>query len=348
MARHRVSVMVPSLLHPEIGARNGRLPSAPVFARLARAYNQVSTRQRKLILMKWQDFRHMENGAGASVFVWPFYFRTGENVTAISIQLGVTRTDFAFSTPIPRVVVNVLDTSLVLVSSKQFNYVGSASGTVIGPDDVHFLGFVVDGLAPNTEYVSGFSCEGGLRLAYAMVEEKREREADDSVSVICNPSLYVREGPIAAAHLADLANAGKLLWRHNASHLLSWCPNYVSDLPAPDVPNINSTSYVDLIANSAAVLINTPNRGTLQRPNAIPVKMAVRYRLVGSGTADFRLFDGTNSIQILAAPSTGTATWITGTGTMSGAAATWRMQARVSVGTITVRIMGWSLFQFES
>lgn len=351
MAKHDVSRMVPSLFHPELAARNGRLPNAAIFARLARTYNQLATVQRKLIFLKSQDWRNMESPVSSPTTVWSFYFRTGENVSAVVCRAGVTKTTSIFPGIPSQIIVDVYrasdDVRMNIDSEGSIRFGGTTSGSIIGPDNVSHHSFVISGLAPNTEYYSETRCLFGGRLAYLSVAERRNRNADDSISVVCNPALFVREGPITAAQLADLANAAKLLWRHNASHLFSWCSNYAEDTVADPVSF--ATIYTDLITANAAMNVEATGRGTLQRPNAIPVKMAVKARrTAGAGTADFRLTNGIQSIDILGAAITSTAAWFTGTGTLIGSPSTYQMQHRVSVNTTTVRTMAWSLFQFEA
>lgn len=349
MAKHHVSRMVPALLHPEIAARNGRLPTAAQFYRVAGSYNQIACRQKKLILCATQNLASMVSGPTADA--WHHYWRTGENFAGMRYLVGLTLSDAApGSPPVASVIVNRVSDGAQVINY-DFYFKGVTTGTSIAAGEIHhvdlpFSAATMD-LDPNTEYRGQILASNGVRVCYMTVVESITRYADDTIAVIVNPARFVREGPVLASQFVDLKNAANQLWRHNASHLFSWVPRYFDQDAAN--PATASTTFTDLIANSAAAYIDTTNRGTLQRPNAIPVKMAVRARrTAGTGTADFRLFDGTNSIQISAAAIASTSAWFTGTGTMSGTPATWRMQHRTSVGTTTVQTSAWSLFQFEA
>lgn len=351
MAKHHVSRQLPSLFHPEIAARNGRIPTAGGFRRFAEAYNAVATRQRKLLICKSQDLRHMISPPSSPAVVWSFYFRTGENVTSIDAYVGLTATESIFPGIPAQVIVDVYrasdDVRMNIGNEGSLVYDSTVTGDILGADVVSHNMTRITGLAQDTEYYCETRCLFGARLAYLTAVETPVREADDQVLVICNPGRYGRGAPIKRLAIEELATAARELWRHNASQLFAWCSNYQEDTASD--PSTSSTSFTDLIADSSAMRIETTMRGTLQRPNAIPVKMAVKARrTAGSGTADFRIFDGTNSIQISAAAITSTKDWFTTTGTLSGTPATWRMQHRVSVGTTTVRTMAWSLFQWEA
>jgi hypothetical protein len=356
MAKHNVSRSIPSLFHPENSARNGRLPNAAIPARIARAYNQIATQQRKLIFCKSQSLRAMEDFAGGiDDPIWPFYFRTGENVDAIEAQVGVTQTGNAGSGPATGLLLLTrISTSTIINLTNgegRVTYAGDVTpGAAIGCSDIAHVTVRINGLVANEEYAGAWLATNGLRLAYMSVAEVAKPIADDSVAVICNPSLFVREGPIYAAQFADLQQAANRLWKHNASHLLSWCVNY--EIGGGGDAITNSTSYVDVIPNNAEIFINTINRGTLSRPNSIPVRMAVyATRSGGAGTtADFRLFDGTNSIEILNATITASPvfSWVSGSGVMSGTPANWRMQMRTDNAGTQIRVGAWSLFQWEA
>ena len=186
-------------------------------------------------------------------------------------------------------------------------------------------------------------------MPYAAVHEGWNVLADDSVTGVCNPSKFHVEGPIHDEHAADLTDAANKLWRHNGAHLMSWCCKYhQSDA---GVPTTSSTSYADLIINNAGHYLQTQYHSTRRRTGAsgVPVEMAVLcIRTAGAGTADFRLTDGTNNIDITGAAVGGSLQWFTTTTNISDTPATWKMQHRVSVGTTSIRTPAWSVWEYEA
>jgi len=225
----------------------------------------------------------------------------------------------------------------------------SRSAGALNPSEVIFRSIRIDGLSPNTRYHARFEVFDAMVMTSATVHEGWQTTADDTVTGVCNPDKFHVEGPIYDEHAQDLTEANNKLWRHNGATLMSWTCDYNED--DSSVPRTTSTSYVDLIAESAGFYLNTQYRSTRRRTGSagVPVEFAIRAaRLSGAGTADFRLTDGTNNIDLTGVAISGTTTWFTGTATMSDTPATWRMQHRVSVGTTDLRTSGWAVWQYET
>jgi hypothetical protein len=227
-------------------------------------------------------------------------------------------------------------------------YSQTRSAGALGPNEVARMTLVASGLSPNTLYHARFEVDDACYLTHVDVHEAQVRHADDTVAGVCSPDKFHVEGPIYDEHAFDFREANNLLWRHNAAPLLSHtCDGFASHAA---VPTTSSTSYVNLIATGVAARLQTQYHGTRRRPSAIPVEMAV-LAIHSAGvlpTADFRLTDGTNNIDIAGAVISGSLGWFMTTGTISDTPADWEMQHRVSAATGTVRTVAWFVWPYEA
>ncbi|HMG21727.1 MAG TPA: hypothetical protein VK607_10435 [Kofleriaceae bacterium] len=355
MSKHDVSRNIPGMLQSNNLARNRKLISAGLMARLARGYNSIATKQRKLIICKSQDWRFLQSTSGfssSSGFAWPFFFRTSDGVTQIDIHLALAASDLP-GTSVPTVSIQVVQASAPgTLHENRFSYAPNDAGVTIGASDVVFKLLRMPNLLPNTEYTGIVRFTNGARVASMTIHETMDRYADDSVAVITNPTSFVNEGPIMRADQVDLNVAAVNLWRHNAGHLLSWTPNY--SVETAYAPTIASSAFQEILGTGGPTqIINNVNRGSLQRPAAIPCRMAVRPVISGgSQSMDFRLrgpggatFGFTATVDGF---DNGTPLWpwVVANVTMPNAFGSWAMEA--DTGGRATTFTGWSLYQWEA
>lgn len=347
MTKHVVYHPPGSTVSDDFDAGIDATPSPTAMQRLAQGFNYISVVQKKQILFRAQNHRSL--AGGGNDIVWPIYFRTGEGTLGIVVRCGVTRKAGGAATP-PFLNYDVKLPPNTAVVSKSLYFDGGTGSGVAVPEQIARKAIYLQGLSPNTEYIGEAKCTDGLTLAWMSVTEYREQHADDDLAGVCSPAKFANEADILDEHLEDLIEANNLLWRHNGSHLLMWTCDYADRASSPWV---SSTSYVNILdaTKDPAVRLVTDYHSTRRRTGSagVPVKMAVRARRVaGTGTADFRLTNGTQNIDIAgAAIATGEA-WFTATANIPDSAADWKMQSKVSVGTTTVEISAWSLFEYEA
>jgi len=350
MSLHDVTRNIPGVFQPTHMARNRLLPQAGQFARIARAYNAIASRQKKLILCKSQCLTALQDAPEASGFAWPFYFRTSEASTQLEIYLGLASSNLDLDVPVVSVTIQRVGAPGTFTKSFSFNR--RSTGISIGPGDIARKGIRIDGLLPNTEYTGILRYTEGARIVFATVYETMKRVADDSISVITNPTEFVNGGPIKARHFVDLNTAAVKLWRHSAAHIFSWTSNY-SVAPIYN-PTVATTGYGPLFgAGGPKAMLNLLRRGTLSRPNAIPARMAV-YAVMSGGTQDvgFRIradsgqtADFTAEVQGFD-PGTPGWPWVAGDITLPGVQSPWTLE--LDTGGRAVTVCGWSIFQWEA
>lgn len=353
---HDVTRTIPGLFQPTHMAKNRKLVTAGLMARIARAYNAIAMKQRKLILCKSQDWRFLQSTTGfssTSGFAWPFFFRTGEAVTAIICRIGLTASDLP-GAAVPTVAIQVAQASSPgTLHESRFSYAPQDAGVTIGGSDAVHKNLSISGLLPNTEYHGIVRFTNGARLTHLTVHEAMSRVADSDNLGITNPTAFVNEGPIMRRDHVDLNFAAVNLWRHQAAHLLSWTSNY--SVESTLCPQIASTGFQEILGTGGPrMFINCINRGTLQRPQAIPCRMAVRAEMSGgTQSMDFRLrsFGGAIIGPFTATvsgfdPGTPGWPWVVGDVVMPEVESTWAMEADTG-GRLTT-FSGWSLFQWEA
>lgn len=351
MPKHIVISNPVTQVHPEIFAVNDGTPSPTGMSKVASAFNYVSCRQKKVILVRAQSHISADNSSAINT-CWPHYFRTGENTSSLVIRMGVTLSDGSVSASDISYSLRVFstgDSSDTLVAGFTHQTHGQMSAGALSPSDVFRRSFHIDGLSPNTEYHGRFGMTNSARIVYATIHEAWEMVADDSVNAVCNPDVYQAEGPIYDAHALDLTRASNALWRHNGAPYIGWTPSFNSSA----APSTTSAVFADLMPNSRGQYVNTQYHSTRRRTGSagVPVKMGVKTFFVGSScNAEFRLTDGTNNIDItgVTVPSATNERWFTTTATISDTPATWRMQARRTSGTGEVAVCGWALFPYEA
>jgi hypothetical protein len=350
MSKHIVLPHVPPLIDNERFNMNGNVPSAPVMKRLAETFNYVSGKCKKQFFLKSQALFEVATPDPAQV-IFRGRFRTGHNTTAVRVVLGLAPTDYAFSTS-PYVQLVVKDTVPATVTVTPDKWYLTASTTAAAepvPDQIYYAHSICTGFAANTEYTFSYEVYG-VRVLFASMTECDKHYADDSVTAVCDPGEFVAEGPIYDSHIADLVEANNELWQHNGAHLISWCPNWYDDT----WPALTATSYTNVINNSSTTVTaatpgwnlwtqyhNTVNRTT------VPVKLCVLVeRVSGTGTFDYRLTDGTNTLGATGASGAGEQ-WLTTTGTVPAQAGTkWDLHAKVSAGSWRIKAV--SLYEWES
>lgn len=342
MSFHSVGSQCPALMHPERHARNGQLPIASGYHRLAEMINYLACRQRKTVIARARNLEITGGAVGADEF-WSYFFRTGENVVSLQVAIGLTRTDYAFSSP-PSVGLKIVNFATgVIADVIDVSFAGGGgAGTDIAAGEIIHGAFHLDNLLPNTEYWVLNTTQGGALPVYLTVHESQYALANDSQPVVADPSEMIADGPIDAATLEKMASSLDTLWRHNTAQLLTWTEHFGT----ASCPVISATSYADVLVSNVGHYLPLANRGRLTS-STVPVKMAVQaLRLTGTGSLDVRLFDGTNQIAVTGITSGGGGSFYTAAGTLPAADATYEIQAMVTSGTF--RLSSVCLFQYET
>lgn len=335
MTLHLMGQSLPALMHPERFGRNGRLPEASCFQRLAYGYDFLACRAKKMVFLRPQNFRLRLTASSSSIRVWPFAFRTGVNTTSLDVIAGLTKTDFAAASP-PTVTFNCRQLSDdASVDTAVITYHAITAGLTISPADITHKRVHLEGLVPDTEYWLDITCAQGMALAFLMVHETQVRHADDTEFGVCNPSPFVTETPILTDHIQDLVDASN---RVQGEQLLSFSCDYEESNTA--VPTTSATSYGNLLGSTCAqAYLATQYRDRYMAGGVIPVKIAVRAkRTAGTGTGSVRIYDGTNELAITGMAIGSSFAWFTATGEISATPASWDLQALVSVGTTTMAV----------
>jgi hypothetical protein len=347
--KHATSWLLPSLTHPERHARNGQRASAAAFNRIASGYNFIACAQRKLVICRTQRLQAYATASAGRI--WPFYFRTGIGTDSLVVYVGVSQTATSHSSA-PKLQLDVIRSSDDVIvntgSDGVLEFEGTVSATLSNPNDISHKRLIIRGLAPETEYHCYPATTNGMKVHYLMAHEAISKVADDTVAGIARPSRFVVEAPIEDIDVSDLNDAGNRHWSGSGSQLLSWAPD--NDL-GNSAPDISSNTYVNILSATngwtPVQRMQTQYHGTALRPNTIPVKLAVRaLRSAGTGTGSFRLWDGTNAIE-LTMDLTGTSQWFKLETVISGTPADWEMQCKANAAGGSVQIFAVSLFEYE-
>lgn len=359
--KHRVSPIVPTPIDDERFSRNGKVPDVALFSRVSNTFNFIACAQKKQVFLRTQLLDAAASGASAADIIWPNYFHTGEATSALRIHAGIALTSYGYtmSSP-PELGIVIKNSSGTTVVSKFWKQTGRSAGGTVVASEIHHLVDVIEGLSANTSYFHEIQITNGMRLVYLSITEESSKYADDSLTGICDPSVYVAEAPIYDAHVAELVTTNNALWRHNGAHLLSWCGDYDEDGAPLTSAFTAPTSYTNVIDGGTATSVTTGTSGfrlftqyhtTYNRSTYVPAKLAVKAaRTSGAGTLDVRLTDGTNSVAITGISGTVSPQgWSTGTVNMPVQAGTkWDIQAKVSAGGTVYRIQAVSLFEYEA
>lgn len=353
MTVHFVPQRPNAILHTEAytggaGAGPG-LASPSAFQRLADAMNYISCRQKKLVFWRAQNFRAISGGSSAAIYAWPYFFRTGENTTAIDVRLGVVVTPFASASP-PRVDISVKPGASggSAVGTATITYDGGSAGSTVSASEVSHKRVKITGLSADTEYRVENQVTQGACLAYMVVTESKSY-GDDSVAGVCGVGKYQAQGPIYDEHIADLVDANNRLWKHNGAHLFSWAGDYeVGNVVG--CPQITTgTTYADVTARDIYIATLYHNTRRRSGATAVPCRFAIQAeRFAGAGTLSVRLSDGTNNIEVTGLGAGGVTSWTVASGNLPAQLANYRLQAKHSDGTTTHRLYGVSLFPYEA
>lgn len=352
MSKHHIPINPVGTIHPEYVAPNNATVSPSGMAKIAQAFSYTACLQKKVILVRAQDHLNLSS-AGTNFVVWPHYFRTGENTSVVVARVGIAGVDSGTHSSVTYKVRvfsagDISDTLVGEVTHDNGHIVGSSCA----PNDVSRRLCRVTGLSPNTEYHGYFSMStpgigvGNALLTYAVVHEELTSRSDDTLTGVCSPDKYHAEAPIYDLEAQDLTDANNKLWRHNGAPYIGWAADYDTS----SGPTTTSAVFADLQANSAGHYIDSTYDCTRNR-TTVPVKMGVKaFRDTNTATADFRLTDGTNNVDITGCvcPTAANEKWFTTTATIPAGTGTWRMQARRTAGTGTITVCGWALFPYES
>ena len=354
MGNHPVTTEAVPPIHTERFGNNNMAPSSMALRMIANKLNQVASRQKRQILCMAQNLNDVKVGSSGAIIAWPTYFRTGENHESLRVLAGGIATDFAASS-VPEVLLSIKTatyTSTGISGSIKFNGRGAVATS---PDGIVHSGVTISGLSSNTEYMIEMQCTNGARLAYMNITEHVDFAADDATAGVCNPGVFLNEGPIYSSHMQDIIDSANSLWRHNAAQLVGWVTTFEdASVSGTGKPKINGTTYTNIVdGTSTSVSANTPGfklyttyGGTSQRTNAIPVKLAVRS--IRGSVDKVRFTDGTNSIEIDYAGATKYNGWAVTTGTIPAQTGTkWDLQVKAT-GAVDAYLDAAFLWQYEA
>lgn len=286
--------MFPSPLPEDRFAQNGDIPSTSALRRVARAYNFVSTHQRKLVFAKAYHTQSTPVGALASVRNNHFIFRTGENVDSVAVMVGLAPADVA-GAEYARATLELLDGTNTLTGRAMTT---SSVDTLVTytPTQVAWqwseLTVAGDTLLPDTVYRGSLVLTNYCRPHSLMVYEKAKTVAASSNDGATDALKWEAGRPLYDADAQSLAETGTLLWRHNAAHLLSW-----SQKSQATPITFSATTWTNLLdgttawsATSAGYSIATQYHDTQKK--SVRVQLAIyAERVSGTGTLDVRLME---------------------------------------------------------
>jgi len=348
--------VAPGPVPSERFAQNGDVPSPSALRRVAHVYNQISTSYRKTLFSiahATQSTPTMPTTPQTDKY---FAFRTGENVRAVVVLLGLAPASSANGANTARAFLT-LDDNISTLTSASLHYPKVQAGTFT-PAEVAWVRTeitVADGLLANTQYSGAITQEHYSRIAAVLVYEEGKEIADSTDDGTTDPLAYQQSAPIYADTIQDLCETGTLLWRHNACQLLSWSRHTEA---TATVLEVTSTSYVNLLdgsstdaasASSPGMRINTQYHDTVS--GDVPVELGVRVRrTAGTGTMDIQLILEDNSV-LLSTTISGSAAspYDSSTHTITAAAALKvDIQTRVSDGATTYEVDCVGLWEYEA
>lgn len=251
MAKVIIPPAVPVPIAESRFARNGDMPSQSSLRRVAKGYNHIAGHQRKLIFAAANDTQSTPVMPSTNHSTFCTLFRTGENVESIAMMVGLAPASATSGTNQAYVSAQIYDGSTT-INGPELHYHMVQSG-IYPPTDVAWVWGEItaaDGLLPNTEYRLVLNQYHYARVHSIMIYETALSAMLTTVAGVADPLAYESTKPIYDAGIQDLAETGTMLWRHNASQLLSFSQKS-STLADESTPN--STTWENVLSSGDSV-----------------------------------------------------------------------------------------------
>ena len=361
MAKFRVMYTCPTKFELERYAMNGQPPSPMALRRIADGLNHVLCVQKKQVFAYSCDWNNVATAASAASILWPVAFRTGRGTTAITVEMGLVKSDFgAISTPSVSVLVKPLAGGAA-VSSTDIHFNQRASGASVVPDDVNHQVAVVDGLSPNTEYKLEIQAVNGARPIYCSVFERLHAGSitavegalsvylvDDGDDDVCNPAQFEAEGDILDTGIRKLITACNSMIKQSRCHLLSYTATPYEQVTASGLSISGSTSYSDVTNRTFNIDTTTLTTYRQSGADAVTCRLAVcSDRTSGTGTLSIGLDDGGGiEAEITGIADDGINNWSVTDVTLPAQDASYTIQAKQSNALTTHILYGVSLWTY--
>lgn len=342
----------PQLLYPGVinwrrHARNGKRPSAQFKRSVANTLVHVAAYRRKLVFSKSRSVQSRLTGAAGTTAMWYSRFVTGDAADRIVVAMLFLKADNAAATD-PRILWR--DES----GSKDIGVIqtpGTDPATGGAPDDFpndFGFGWLEYQVSADTAYELRMDAIDYARPLSACIYDVSD-SLDDSLPGVVSPAYGVQQ-PILESQHDDLVIHGMNLWQHNAPVLGLW--NREGD--STTAPTHTGSTWTNIHDGSTSVDADASAGVRVQNryhnsygESGVPVVLAVRAeRTAGTGTARFRLTDGTQTLTVTGITSAG---WYTVSGTLTAQDLTkLDPQAWTGDGSTTLRIDAWTLYEYES
>jgi hypothetical protein len=344
--KHFSSKSIPARLEPLLQAIVGGRVSGSAMRRAAEALTYIASRQKKVVLRRAQDLANHISTSTSAGDIWPCYFRTGENTTAVEVFAGLTRAEPVVASPPTLTVAVKTPDGTSTLSSGVLTHDGGSGSLPVTPERISHGRLLLDGLSPDTEYRIDSTPASRTAVSYMTIREAPDLEPDDDVLGVVSPNKYPVGGPIYDEHIQDLIAAANALWMHNAAHLLAWGGKYEAHPTAVGVPLLAASS-ADTYEDVDGVEFYLP---TALRTTKKLADLQVRFgvlgeRTAGSGTTDIRLVNSglTDSLDLSFGAGSRTV-WTVDSQSMPVPDDNWKLQFQQSNTSTTFALYGVTLF----
>jgi hypothetical protein len=197
--------------------------------------NSVSSAQRKLIMVRANIEPPVPADADESNHY--FVFRTGENVQTVTAWLGLRKPVTASGTDAAYCEMQLYDGTTTITSGKA--YIPAVLSGGFGTS-WHRVALNTGGsLEPNTEYLGSIRQYHYGRVKVAIIYETASDVVDSDEDGATNPAQFELHKPIYDTAMQELAETATLLWKRNATQLLSWTREDVASAPSVSTTEVN-------------------------------------------------------------------------------------------------------------
>lgn len=306
MTKVLVPPKFPAPLSEKRWAKNSNIASTTAFRRAAFGLNHAASFCRKQVFAKIYDTQSTPAGVLAGTRNNYWIFRTGENVEAVEVIVGLVPVDTSYATAAPKVVFELRDGGSTYTSRTVYHSIVETAG--VGsydytPDQINWVSIKLtadDGIAADTVYQGTLLLTNYCRVHSVVCYEVAPKVILSSGTGVVDALRYEAQSPVYDADVQDLLVQGTELWRHNARHLISW-----SQESAASGTSVSSASWTNLVslstagysATSAGWRFDTTYDLTYME-NEVPVQLGVYatrasgtgnlgVRVVGSGGTEF-------------------------------------------------------------